>query len=61
LATTAPGNDGKAVGLKPIVAPALPINASKAQKLDWLLGLYKADQLSPQQYHEQRAIILAEP
>jgi hypothetical protein len=46
---------------EPMLAPALPINASKAQKLDWLLNLYKADQLSPQQYHEQRAAILAEP
>lgn len=44
----------------PIVAPPLPINFSKEQKLDWLLNLYKANQISPQQYHEQRAAILAE-
>ena len=43
----------------PIVAPPLPINFSKEQKLDWLLNLYKANQISPQQYHEQRAAILA--
>jgi hypothetical protein len=43
----------------PIVAPPLPINFSKEQKLDWLLNLYKANQITPQQYHEQRAAILA--
>jgi hypothetical protein len=46
---------------KPIIAPALPINTSKAGKLDWLLSLYKTDQLTPEQYHKQRAEILAEP
>lgn len=44
-----------------IAAPALPINMSKEQKLNWLTQLYKSDQLSPEQYHEQRAAILAEP
>ena len=51
----------KAVVAKPIVAPALPIALSKEQKLSALLSHYKADQLTPQQYHEQRAAILAEP
>jgi hypothetical protein len=34
---------------------------SKQQRLDELLEAYKKDQLSPSQYHEQRAKILAEP
>jgi hypothetical protein len=42
-------------------APALPIAATKEQRLQQLLSQYKADQITPQQYHEQRAAILAEP
>lgn len=42
-------------------APALPIPATKEQKLQQLLAKYKANQLTPQEYHEQRAAILAEP
>jgi hypothetical protein len=45
----------------PIVAPALPISMTKEQKLAELLSQYKADRISPEQYHEQRAAILAEP
>lgn len=44
----------------PIVAPALPISMTKEQKLMQLLSQYKADKISPEQYHEQRAAILAE-
>jgi hypothetical protein len=44
----------------PMAAPALPITATKEQKLDALLQQYKADAITPQQYHEQRAKILAE-
>lgn len=53
----------KANGLtpEPMVAPPLPIALSKSEKLNRLLNLYKTDQLTPQQYHEQRAAILAEP
>jgi hypothetical protein len=47
--------------LKPIAAPALPISASKADRLAALLSKYKADQLTPEEYHQQRAAILAEP
>ena len=46
---------------EPMVAPPLPIALSKSEKLNRLLNLYKTDQLTPQQYHEQRAAILAEP
>ncbi len=44
-------------------AEPLPTNRSKSkqQRLDELLEAYKKDQLSPSQYHEQRAKILAEP
>jgi len=52
---------GKELGLKPIVAPVLPIAATKEEKLQALLAKYKADQLSPEEYHQQRAAILAEP
>jgi hypothetical protein len=45
----------------PIVAPALPISLSKEEKLRVLLSHYMADQISPEQYHEQRAAILAAP
>jgi hypothetical protein len=45
----------------PMVAPALPISASKEEKLRVLLSHYEADQISPEQYHEQRAAILAAP
>ena len=50
-----------APGFKPITAPALPINMTKAGKLEWLLSQYKADQITPEQYHKQRTEILAEP
>lgn len=41
--------------------PPLPIKASKEARLQELLAQYKADQITPQAYHEQRAAILAEP
>jgi hypothetical protein len=47
--------------LKQIPAPPLPINAAKADRLAALLGKYQADQISPEEYHTQRAAILAEP
>jgi hypothetical protein len=48
-------------GRVPIVAPALPISLSKEERLQALLDLYKADQITPEQYQKQRAAILAEP
>ncbi len=48
-------------GLKPIVAPALPISAAKQAQLDTLLDLYKADRISPTEYQKNRAAILAAP
>lgn len=38
-----------------------PFSAVKQQKLDALLNRYKADQITPQEYHRQRAEIIAEP
>ena len=43
----------------PVVAPALPIGASQQQKLLDLLAKYKADQISPEEYHRQRAAIIS--
>ena len=46
---------------EPLTGPPLPISDAKQQKLKDLLRLYQADQLTPEQYHQQRAKILAEP
>jgi cell wall-associated NlpC family hydrolase len=46
---------------RPIEAPPLPISAEKQQALSDLLAKYKADEVTPEQYHEQRAKILAGP
>lgn len=45
----------------PIIAPAVPISMTKEQRLQELLAKYKADQITPEQYHTQRAAILAQP
>jgi hypothetical protein len=46
----------------PAPAPAQPTGPrTKQQKLMDLLELYKADKLTPAEYHSQRAKILAEP
>ncbi len=52
---------GMEPGFTPIVAPPLPISAAKEQQLDALLVQYKADQITPEEYHKQRAAILAGP
>ena len=52
---------GAELGLHQIAAPALPIAASKESRLQTLLGKYKTNQLTPEEYHKQRAAILAEP
>ncbi|PWU13592.1 MAG: hypothetical protein C5B50_18870 [Verrucomicrobia bacterium] len=46
-------------GLRP-EAPALPISQDKQHRLSELLRKYKADELTPEQYHQERAKILAE-
>jgi hypothetical protein len=52
---------GKELGLKPIEAPAPPISADKQAQLQALLAKYMADQVSPEEYQQQRAAILAQP
>jgi hypothetical protein len=44
-----------------IEGPPLPINADKQGRLNELLRKYRADEISPEQYHAERAKILAEP
>jgi hypothetical protein len=46
--------------MKPIAAPDLPISASKEAQLRDLLSKYKADLITPEEYHRQRAAILAQ-
>ena len=48
-------------GLPPIGSPAPTISPAKQQQLQELLQLYQADKISPQDYHDRRAKILAEP
>lgn len=43
-----------------MTAPPLPISATKEERLETLLQLYKADRITPMEYHERRAKILAE-
>ena len=52
---------GKELGLNPIQAPPVPISAAKEAQLQELLEKYKANQITPAQYHTERARILAEP
>lgn len=52
---------GKDLGLKPIEAPALPISADKQAQLQALDSKYMANQITPEEYHKQRAEILGEP
>jgi hypothetical protein len=60
-ANTAAQQPGTEIGMKPIAAPPLPISASKQDRLAALLQKYQADQITPDEYHSQRAAILAEP
>jgi hypothetical protein len=52
---------GKEPGLKPIQAPLLPISAAQQAQLRFLLSQYKANQITPEAYHQKRAAILAQP
>lgn len=46
---------------KPIEAPASPFSTAKQAKLNDLLARYRADAITAQEYHAQRAAIIAEP
>lgn len=45
----------------PLRAPALPISGDKQHQLQQLLRRYRADQITPEEYHDARAKILAQP
>ena len=45
----------------PLQGPPPPISPAKQKQLDGLLQLYRADQITPEQYQAQRAKILGEP
>ena len=59
--TTAVITPPPAAGYKPIDVPASPLTGTKEARLAALLQQYKADQITPEQYHTQRAAIIAEP
>ena len=42
-------------------APPAAVSAAKQQKLNDALARYKADKLTPEEYHAERAKILAQP
>lgn len=46
---------------EPIKAPPTGLAPQKQQQLDQLLEKYKADQLTPEEYHRERARILSQP
>ena len=50
-----------APALTPIQVPPPAISADKQTRLAELLRKYKADQLTPEEDHQQRAKILSEP
>lgn len=59
----APAKQAKAskpAGQVPLVPPPTPLSGSKEERLGQLLKQYKADQITPAEYHEQRAKIIAE-
>ncbi|HEX4644698.1 MAG TPA: hypothetical protein VH598_03745 [Verrucomicrobiae bacterium] len=57
----APGGNARTAVFKPAPPPVLKTTGSKEQRLDDLLRLYKADQITPLEYHVQRAKIIAGP
>jgi hypothetical protein len=50
---------GKALALAPLAGPASPLSANKQDQLAELLRRYKADEITPEQYHAERAKVLA--
>ena len=45
----------------PLQAPPPTVSADKQQRLAELLRKYKAEELTPEEYHQQRAKIMSEP
>ena len=64
MAEKPPKKAGKVTGessFLPLAAPPPSVSADKDQRLQELLRKYRADQITPEEYHQQRAKILAEP
>lgn len=61
LVTTPVAPTFPTVAFKPIEPLPSPVSGPKAQRLAELLRQYRADQITPEDYHKQRAAILAEP
>jgi colicin import membrane protein len=53
--TTAAGTE---TTFQPIAGPPLPLSADKQAQLTELLRKYRADEITPEQYHEERAKIV---
>lgn len=60
VAATPPSAAKKAPAMAPIPGPSNPLSSDKQQQLAELLKKYKADQLTPEQYHAERAKILSD-
>ena len=68
-APVVPTKSGRSTGFAtPVVSaplvmevPLSPLTGSKAARLAQLLQRYNADQITPKEYHTQRAAIIAEP
>jgi hypothetical protein len=52
---------GIELGLKPIEAPSLPVSAEVQSRLQELDAKYKAGEITPEEYHAQRAAVLGQP
>ena len=64
MAEKPPKKAGKVTGASafpPLAAPPPSVSADKDQRLQELLRKYRADQITPEEYHQQRAKILGEP
>ena len=51
---------GKELGLKSIESPLMPISSTQLAQLQDLLGKYERNEITPAEYHRQRAAILAQ-
>jgi hypothetical protein len=49
---------GTETTFQPIAGPPLPLSADKQAQLTELLRKYRADEITPEQYHEERAKIV---
>ena len=57
---SAKATPAKSGAFQPLEAPASPLTGTKEERLKQLLDQYKADQITPEEYHTQRAKIVAE-